>query len=162
MVDLSVLATEVSELYGPLIDEKQATFDVDAPVGIAINGDPYLLAQAVGNLVDNAVKYTPRHGTLSLRIGSTDNGQVEIVIADNGPGIADAEKSRVTQRFYRCRNGDGKAGIGLGLSVVDAVARLHEGTLTLADNDPGLIASLKIPGAPPVLPSVFASQAGLS
>ena len=147
-VELSELATEVAELYDPLIEEKEAGLDVDAPPGLAVSGDPHLLAQAVGNLVDNAVKYAPPHGRVSLRIASGDDGQVEIVIADNGPGIADTEKPSVTRRFYRGGISDGKAGIGLGLSVVDAVARLHDGSLYLADNHPGLIASLKLPAPP--------------
>jgi signal transduction histidine kinase len=148
-VDLAELATEVAELYGPLIEEKQASLMLDAPSGLAVQGDPYLLAQAVGNLVDNAVKYAPRHGMISLRVSRSENGQIEIKVADDGPGIVDDEKTRVTQRFYRGRNCAESAGIGLGLSVVDAVARLHEGSLSLADNHPGLIASLTLPAAPP-------------
>ena len=95
--------------------------------------------------MDNAAKYTPPHGTLSLRIARTSDGQVEIAVADNGPGIADSEKPRATQRFYRCGGRGATTGIGLGLSVVDAVARLHYGTLILLDNDPGLIATLRFP-----------------
>ena len=146
-VELAELATEVAELYGPLIEEKQAALVVDAEDGLAVNGDPYLLAQAVGNLVDNAVKYAPRWGAVSLRIAPSNGNSVEIVVADNGPGIAEAEKPRVRQRFYRCPTNGGAAGIGLGLSVVDAVARLHDGALALDDNRPGLIASLRLPAA---------------
>jgi signal transduction histidine kinase len=146
-VELGELAIEVAELYAPLIEEKQATFVLDAPDGLAVHGDPYLLAQAVGNLVDNAVKYTPCDGRVSLRIEPSGDGQLEITVADNGPGIIDAEKARVMQRFYRSRASDGAVGTGFGLSVVDAVARLHEGSLVLADNHPGLVASLKLPAA---------------
>lgn len=147
-VELAELATEVAELYGPLTEEKEAAFVVDAEDGLAVDGDPYLLAQAVGNLVDNAVKYAPRRGAVSLRIAPADESSVEIVVADNGPGIAEDERPRVRQRFYRCHANGGEAGIGLGLSVVDAVARLHDGTLALGDNRPGLIASLRLPAAP--------------
>jgi signal transduction histidine kinase len=146
-VELAVLATEVAELYTPLIEEKRASFVVDAPAGLAVNGDPHLLAQAIGNLVDNAVKYTPRLGAVVLRIAPSIAGYVEIIVADNGPGIADAEKPLVTRRFYRCRGTDGEGGIGLGLSIVDAVARLHEGSLSLCDNVPGLKAVLRLPAA---------------
>jgi signal transduction histidine kinase len=144
-VELVSLVTEVAELYGPLIDEKQGFLELDAAQKVIVNGDPYLLTQAVGNLVDNAAKYTPPHGTLSLRIAPVGDGQVEIAVADNGPGITDPDKLRVTQRFYRCGADGATAGIGLGLSVVDAVARLHDGTLTFSDNHPGLIAVLKLP-----------------
>jgi signal transduction histidine kinase len=147
-VDLADLATEVAELYAPLTEEKCADFGIDARSGLTVNGDPYLLAQAVGNLVDNAVKYVPRGGKVSLRIAPCDDGRIEIAVADNGPGIPDGERLRVTDRFYRGRSSAGTSGIGLGLSVVEAVARLHEGRLTLTDNDPGLVASLRMPAAP--------------
>jgi len=147
-VELADLATEVAELYGPLTEEKDAVFAVDAQRGMAVNGDPHLLAQAVGNLVDNAVKYAPRYGRVSLRIAPWSDGWIEIAVADNGPGISSGEKAQVTQRFYRGPSSAGTSGIGLGLSVVEAVARLHEGSLTLTDNDPGLIASLRMPAAP--------------
>jgi signal transduction histidine kinase len=100
-VELADLAAEVAELYAPLIEEKAAAFGVHAQTGLVVNGDPYLLAQAVANRVDNAVKYTPHGGKVSLQIAPCNEGQVEIVVADNGPGIPDGEKSHVTDRFYR-------------------------------------------------------------
>lgn len=144
-VELADLATEAAELYAPLAEEKDAVFAIDVQRGLAVNGDPYLLAEAVGNLVDNAVKYAPNRGKVSLRIAPCDDGQIEIAVADNGPGIPDGEKTRVTDRFYRGRSSEGTNGIGLGLSVVEAVARLHQGSLALTDNDPGLVASLRVP-----------------
>jgi signal transduction histidine kinase len=144
-VDVAKLATEVAELYGPLTEDKDATFALDAHSGSVVNGDPYLLAQAVGNLVDNAVKYAPRQGTVSLRTACSGDGQIEITVEDDGPGIADAEKPRVTERFYRCLGQGRPEGIGLGLSLVEAVARLHNGELALRDNDPGLSATLRLP-----------------
>jgi signal transduction histidine kinase len=146
-VELAGLATEVAELYAPLTEEKGVIFTVDAESGLAVNGDPHLLAQAIGNLVDNAVKYAPRHGNVGLRVAPCDQGRIEIVVADNGPGIPDCEKSRVTDRFYRGQSSAGTSGIGLGLSVVEAVARLHDGSLQLSDNHPGLTASLRLPAA---------------
>jgi signal transduction histidine kinase len=144
-VELADLATEVAELYAPLTEEKGAEFDVDTQRGLTVNGDPYLLAQAVANLVDNAVKYAPCGGKVSLQIAPCNEGQIEIVVADNGPGIPDQEKTHVTDRFYRGHSSAGKSGIGLGLSVVEAVARLHDGCLTLGDNHPGLTACLRLP-----------------
>jgi len=147
-VELTELATEVADLYSPLMEEKRAVFDVTMGSRLAVNGDPHLLAQAVGNLVDNAVKFTPCDSAVSLHIEPCTDREIEIVVADNGPGITDADKPRVTQRFYRCKTNGEAPGIGLGLSLVAAVARLHDGTLTLRDNHPGLIASLKLPIAP--------------
>ena len=146
-VDLSQVIEEVAELYGPLAEEKRVTLTVEAPHGTAVRGDPDLLAQAVGNLVDNAIKYAPCQGRVSLRIASNPEGRVEIEVADSGPGIADSEKSKATDRFFRGNRSAGTEGMGLGLSVVEAVARLHGGTLCLSDNRPGLIASLNLPGA---------------
>ena len=148
LVELADLATEVADLYAPLAEEKDAVLAIDVHRGLAVNGDPYLLAEAVGNLVDNAVKYLPRQGKVSLRITSADDGWIEIAVADNGPGIPDGERTQVTSRFYRGQSSAGTSGIGLGLSLVEAVTRLHEGSLALTDNDPGLVASLRIPRAP--------------
>lgn len=143
-VDLGLLAIEVAELYAPLAEEKRGAIIVDAQSGLAVNGDRHLLAQAVGNLVDNAVKYLPCGGTVALRVAAQPSGGARITVADNGPGIPEAEKDRVTQRFYRCTNSESQVGLGLGLSVVEAVARLHEGRLVLADNHPGLRAELEL------------------
>jgi signal transduction histidine kinase len=150
-VELSKLAVEVAELYGPLAEEKHASFILEADGTSIVYGDPYLLAQALGNLVDNAVKYAPCHGAISLRVGRDDAGHTGVSVADNGPGIPEAEKPRVTARFYRCRGDHKPEGIGLGLSVVDAVARLHGGELSLHDNHPGLIARLRLPAEEPSL-----------
>jgi hypothetical protein len=143
-VELAAIATEVAELYGPLIEERGTGFSVDVPDGIEVSGDPFLLAEALGNLVDNAAKYTPRDGTISVAARHADDRHVEITVADSGPGIDASEKSSVTARFYRGRTADVTGGVGLGLSVVEAVARLHGGTLELGDNGPGLVATLRI------------------
>jgi signal transduction histidine kinase len=144
-VDLAPVTTDLVELYEPLAEEKDVSLAVDAPSGMAVRGDPGLLAQAIGNLVDNAIKFAPREGKVALRIKASGKNEVEIAVADTGPGIAEADKSRVTQRFYRGVCAAGTEGSGLGLSVVDAVARLHGGTLALNDNDPGLVAVLTLP-----------------
>jgi signal transduction histidine kinase len=157
-IDLADIATEVAELYAPLIEDKKAAFNVNVRDGLAVNGDPHLLAQAVGNLVDNAVKYTPCHGAVSLRIERCNDKEIDIVVADSGPGIADTEKPRVTQRFYRCGAGRETSGSGLGLSLVEAVARLHDGSLQFGDNHPGLIASLKLPAVPEPAKSCTATE----
>jgi signal transduction histidine kinase len=144
-VELAGVTTELMELYEPLAEEKRVALTVDAPEGIAVRGDPDLLAQAIGNLVDNAIKYTPCGGMVALQVSSDTTNQVAIAVVDTGPGISDAEKARATERFYRGNRASGTEGTGLGLSVVDAVARLHNGVLTLIDNRPGLGAVLTLP-----------------
>lgn len=146
-VDLAEVVAGVAELYGPLAEEKSIAIEVAAPSGFVVDGDPYLLAQAVGNLVDNAIKYAPAHTAVSLALSAAGEGGIAICVADRGPGIPEAERSRVTDYFYRGEAAKGTAGVGLGLSLVSAVARLHGGTLDLADHAPGLIATLSLPAA---------------
>jgi signal transduction histidine kinase len=146
-VDLRQLTTELAELYEPSAEDKGITLTNETPAGVAVHGDPNLLAQAIGNLMDNAIKYTQPSGTVSLRVGPVDGGHLEVVVADNGAGIADADKPRVAERFYRGNRVGGTEGIGLGLSIVVAIARLHGGTFILSDNRPGIVATLTLPAA---------------
>lgn len=146
-VQLSEVAAEVAELYGAVAEEKGLAFAFEASPGLVVSGDPFLLAQAMGNLVDNAVKYSPANGAVTLRLARGLEGGIEIVVSDTGPGIADDEKPRVTERFYRGGSSLGIAGTGLGLSLVAAVARLHGGSLVLADGHPGLITTVTLSGA---------------
>ncbi|WP_341898852.1 ATP-binding protein [Ferrovibrio terrae] len=144
-IDLSALVEDAAELYGPAAEAKGITLTCEAEAGLGVDGDRYLLAQAVGNLLDNAVKYTPAGGSIRLSAGQSD-GHLMLAVADSGPGIPDAERGRVTERFYRGDTSRHAEGVGLGLSLVEAVARLHGGTLQLDGNNPGLRAVLALPG----------------
>ncbi len=144
-VALAPVIAELMELYEPVAEEKEVALTVDAADGLAVHGDPSLLAQAIGNLVDNAIKYVPSGGKVSLLVAPCTPDQVVISVADDGPGIAESDKPRVIERFYRGDRGAVAEGIGLGLSVVDAVARLHGGKFTMCDNHPGLAATLILP-----------------
>jgi len=135
----------VAELYGPVAEAKGVELEVPSPESLAVQGDPDLLAQAIGNLVDNAVKFSPAGGKVTIAVARRAERQIAVSVSDRGPGIPDPEKSRVVERFYRGAAGRGVTGVGLGLSVVAAVARLHGGGLVLADGDPGLTASLIVP-----------------
>jgi signal transduction histidine kinase len=116
-----------------------------------VAGDPVLLAQALSNLIDNSLKSVPERGAISVRVGRRADGAVEIAVADDGPGIADADKPKVTERFFRGDSSRTGPGVGLGLSIVEAVAKLHGGALQLLDNHPGLRAQMVLPvaAAPP-------------
>jgi signal transduction histidine kinase len=113
-----------------------------------------LLAQALGNLIDNALKYTPDGGSIRVEIRRGPAQSVGIAVSDTGPGIPDQERPKVIERFYRGDASRGTPGVGLGLSLVDAVARLHGSTLQLEDNQPGLkVVMLLQADAPPALRS---------
>ena len=132
-VDLAAVARDVAELYEPLAEEKGIAFSVDLDAPAKVRGVPELLAQALANLVDNAVKYTAAGG--SIRVGLQGG---RITVSDNGPGIPEADRERVFERFMRLERSRGLPGNGLGLALVAAVARRHKAELTLADNRPGL------------------------
>jgi signal transduction histidine kinase len=144
-VDANAIAAEAAEFYQPVAELKGATLSFASAGPILFAGDPLLLAQAVGNLIDNALKYATENGTISVAAARRRDGTTEIAVADNGPGIPDREKPKVFERFYRSDRSRGTAGAGLGLSLVAAVARLHGGTLELTDNHPGLRATLVFP-----------------
>ena len=144
-VELSQVARDVLELFGPLLEGKQINLKLDARQGISVEGDPHLLAQALTNLLDNAIKFTPQGGTITVRLSKRDPANAELAVLDSGPGIPAHERERVTKQFQRGEDTTGTPGVGLGLSLVEAVANLHHGVLLLADNAPGLAASLILP-----------------
>ena len=146
-VDLEALGRDLADLYRPLAEDKTLAFDFRCARGLRMRANRHLLAQALANLLDNAIKYTPAGGRVSLALEHGTSGP-SITVADSGPGILEADRKRVLQRFVRLDATRSTPGNGLGLSLVDAVAKLHGATLTLADNRPGLRVSLAF-RAPP-------------
>jgi signal transduction histidine kinase len=144
IVDVSTIAAEAVEFYHPVAELKGMTLTFATNGPATLPGDPLLLAQAVGNLIDNALKYVSKNGTISVATAHHPDGTIKIVVADDGPGVPDAEKPKVLERFYRSDASRGTPGAGLGLSLVAAVAKLHGGALDLADNHPGLRAMLTL------------------
>ena len=143
-VDLAEVAAEAVDFYVPAAELKGIALSFHGAGPVQIAGDPLLLAQAIGNLIDNALKYAPADGRVEVAALRRDDGSAELVISDNGPGIPATDKPRAAQRFFRGDASRGTPGVGLGLSIVDAVARLHGGFLDLADNHPGLRARMAI------------------
>lgn len=141
-LDLVELAGTAVEFYAPAAELRNIALTFHAEGPLPVSGDPVLLAQALSNLIDNALKYAPEHGAIDVAVKRRADGAAEIAVTDNGPGIEDSEKSKVVERFYRGDASRGTPGVGLGLSVVQAVARLHGSTLELADQNPGLRAVL--------------------
>jgi signal transduction histidine kinase len=143
-LDLREIVEGVAELYSPLAEENNLALEI-APSGEAvIFGNKSLISQALANLIDNAIKYTPSGGNVRVAIRQSP-GAVSLSVSDTGPGIAAADRARVVERFVRLEESRNSPGTGLGLSLVAAVARLHDAKLALDDNKPGLIASLVFP-----------------
>ena len=140
-VDLAAIGNDVADLYAPLAESRDITFrhsGLEAPV----DGDADLLFQSLANLLDNAMKYTADGGSVTLHVTS-DADTVTVVVADSGPGVPPEEREAVLRRFYRLEPARSTPGSGLGLSLVAAVAQLHEAELTLGENAPGLIVRLR-------------------
>jgi signal transduction histidine kinase len=152
--DASEVARDVFELYEPLAEEAGVELKLTSAGPVPLHANRELVGQALANLVDNAIKYADDSSrNPQVVIGVAAEGEVaSLSVADNGPGIAEPDKSRATERFVRLEESRSKPGAGLGLSLVQAVARLHGGVLELRDNHPGLAAVLKIP-ARPALPN---------
>jgi signal transduction histidine kinase len=144
MVDMHVVVEGVAELYEPVAEEKGIKLEIAPSGAMQIEGNKSLISQALANLIDNAIKYTPPGGHVRVAVEETSDGAA-LSVADNGPGIPDEDRNRVLNRFVRLEASRNSPGTGLGLSLVAAVARLHDATLELADNAPGLKATLLFP-----------------
>ncbi|MBS0472380.1 MAG: HAMP domain-containing histidine kinase [Proteobacteria bacterium] len=148
MIDLAPVVEDVAELYEPLAEEKGVTLKLSPAGSTVIEGNRSLISQALANLVDNAIKYTPQGGRVTVTALETPDG-AELRVADSGQGIPEAERARVVERFVRLDASRSAPGTGLGLSLVAAVARLHDARLVLEDNKPGLRAVMRFPRPSP-------------
>jgi PAS domain S-box-containing protein len=142
-VQLAPLIREVGDLYDPIAEDKGVALWVEAPDGATVRGDRDLLFEAVTNLVDNAVKFTPEGGRVDLAL-LRQEGETVIRVSDTGPGIPEIEREAVTQRFYRSDKSRNTKGLGLGLSMVAAIVKLHGFRFTLAAG-PGCMAEIGCP-----------------
>ena len=135
-LDLAQTARAAAELYEPVAEEKGCALKLDVDPGIMIRGDRHLLSQALANLLDNALKY----GGGDVRLSAHQDGRARGArsFLDSGPGIPASEREAVFDRFVRLEPSRSTPGNGLGLSLVRAVAQLHDGTVALGDNHPGL------------------------
>jgi len=166
--DASEIAHGIGELYEPLADDKGLTLRVEAPDAAPMHGNRELISQALANLVDNAIKYAvPNSATLAPESPGVNGSQPEIVVkaapgdgdrilltvADTGPGIPADDRARAVERFVRLEQSRSQPGSGLGLSLANAVARLHGGELRLEDNTPGLRTVLALPRGVTAVPA---------
>jgi signal transduction histidine kinase len=135
-VDLKDVCVNAVDLFRPLAEAKSILFTLEAPIPMHIVGDFDLLVEAVGNLVDNAIKFTPAGGSVTI-IAKMVAGQPAVRVRDSGPGIAPFERSSIFKRFYRSEQSRHTPGTGLGLSMAATIAQLHGFDLRVADNSPG-------------------------
>ena len=153
--DASEIARDVGDLYEPVADEKGIALKIDAPAAAPVRGNRELVSQALANLIDNAIKYAGPNGKVNgvpaeIVVRAGDDGErITLSVADRGPGIPDADRGRVVERFVRLEQSRSEPGSGLGLSLASAVARLHGGELKLEDNHPGLRTTIALPRAGP-------------
>ncbi|MDB5477333.1 MAG: sensor histidine kinase [Phenylobacterium sp.] len=138
LFDPGELAADISELYEPLCEDKEIDFAAELTKGLQVRGNREFMAQALANLLDNAVKYTPGGGAIMLRVRRRSSGEVEFSVTDTGPGVPEADRGRVIERFVRLENSRNQPGAGLGLSLVAAVAEAHGGRIEL-DEGPGKV-----------------------
>jgi signal transduction histidine kinase len=144
-VQLALLIREAGDLYDPIAENKGVTLRVEAPDGATVHGDRDLLFEAVANLIDNAVKFTPEGGRVELALLHQE-GETVIRVSDTGPGIPEIEREAVTQRFYRSDKSRNTKGLGLGLSMVAAIIKLHSFRFRISAG-PGCTAEIACPHA---------------
>jgi len=155
--DAAEIAHDVGELYEPLAEEKGIALKVEADAPARLKGNRELISQALANLVDNAIKYVEPQATAAngvapeIVVQALNTGdRILLTVADTGPGIPEADRAHVVERFVRLEQSRSQPGSGLGLSLASAVARLHGGELTLEDNHPGLKSVIALPRGGPL------------
>ncbi|MCV0370841.1 HAMP domain-containing sensor histidine kinase [Filomicrobium sp.] len=157
-VDIGALIRDAVELYEPVADDAGLALTSKVEHDVKLNANRRLVAQAIANLIDNAIKYSSRRsrvdgdnrlaGHVEVNVRRCGGNRVEISVSDDGPGIEAVDRQRVVERFVRLEESRTAPGTGLGLSLVSAVARLHGGAIRLEDNKPGLRAVVDLPAGP--------------
>jgi signal transduction histidine kinase len=137
------MVREVGDLYEPIAEDKRITLRVDASGEATVHGDRDLLLEAVANLVDNAVKYTPEGGRVEVALVHRQQESL-IRVADTGPGIDESEREAVFRRFYRSDKSRHSQGLGLGLNLVAAIVKMHGFRLTVLPG-PGCVVEIACP-----------------
>ena len=154
--DAAEIVRDVGELYEPLAEQKGLALKVEAPAAAPVRGNRELVSQALANLIDNAIKYAGpdvskvNGAAAEIVVKAAAQGErIVLTVEDRGPGIAEADRGRVVERFVRLEQSRSQPGSGLGLSLASAVARLHGGELKLEDNQPGLRTVIVFPRGGP-------------
>jgi signal transduction histidine kinase len=149
-VEISSIARDLCEFYEPVAEDRAIKFEQHVDDDLVAPGDHSLLTQALSNLIDNAIKYTPEAGHIEVAAHRNEEGRITLSVADSGPGIREEDRERVLDRFVRLETARTTSGAGLGLSLVAAVAEIHHADLALSDGlggeaGPGLRVTLTLP-----------------
>ncbi len=154
LFDAADLAADMAELYEPASEDKGLEFSAEIERGLMVDANRSFLSQALANIIDNAIKYTPVGGAVMLRARRRSSGEIEFSVTDTGPGVPEDDRERVIQRFVRLDNSRTEPGSGLGLSLVGAVMEAHGGRIVLDEGPgayagfgPGLRVALVLPAA---------------
>jgi signal transduction histidine kinase len=144
-IDLRDIVRDITDLYEPVAEQRGIHLNVSAPASVMVRGNRNLLARAAANLVENALKFTPKGGEVAVTAAAPRDEAPYLSVRDSGPGIPEEDRERVLDRFVRLERSRNTPGSGLGLSLVSAVARMHDARVELDDNKPGLAAKLIFP-----------------
>ena len=148
-IDAAAIVRDVVELYEPVAEEGGVAIDLSAGEPVCIQAGRELISQAVANLIDNAIKYAggpDRDGRGRVAVSvEAEQDELVLTVADDGPGIPEADRLRVLQRFVRLEKSRSQPGSGLGLSLVAALVRLMRGSIVLGDAEPGLVVTVRLP-----------------
>ena len=144
--DLQAIIENLVDFYEPYAAEKSVTLTNHIALPLPIEGEKNLLTQAFANLLDNAIKFTPKGGQVSVSCELAED-HTDIIIADSGLGVPEEYRDKVFEKFFRLEQSRNTKGNGLGLSLVDAIARIHDATITLEDNKPGLRVRFSLPNS---------------
>ncbi|MBI1212855.1 MAG: HAMP domain-containing protein [Alphaproteobacteria bacterium] len=143
-INLSDLVDNLMQTYAVVADDAGKSVRVTVPRGIHVKGDGDLLIQMIANVIENAIRHTPERTNIEVTL--TKSPSPVLTVADGGPGIPASERDRVFQRFHRLDRSRTTPGNGLGLSIVAAIAELHDIKISLDDNKPGLRVAMSFPG----------------
>ena len=146
--DLAEIVGTLVDVFQPTVEEGSRTLVWPGSPPVEVVGHADLLSQMIANLLENALRHTPPGTRIEVRLSRRPDGQAELTVVDDGPGIPAGERDKVFRRFYRLEQSRHTPGNGLGLSLVAATAQLHRIAVTLSDNGPGLKVSLLFPDAP--------------
>jgi two-component system sensor histidine kinase CreC len=141
---LKQIIEDVMETHQLDVERRQLSFSFQAASAYPMRGDPFLIRQAIDNLVRNAIEFSPEGGLIAIRVAQEKN-QLVLDIADQGPGIPDYVGERIYERFYSLPRPDGNKSTGIGLTFAREVAELHGGSLSLKNQEVGVLAQLTLP-----------------